>query len=157
MKLITPARWMGAKDARPNMSQGGGPEKGGVISRPAGMAAGCGTHSRAPQKRAVFFNGASCAAKFQPPKRKVLWPDLRFADEVRNRIGQHGIIFPDGVMISIAPTTCSRGHRTAKVPWHRRVCESRIAPRATPPHENHARGCVLSEPTLLLFFLIGRN
>ena len=55
---------------------------------------------------------------------------------------RRGIISSDGVMSSIAPTTCSRTYRTARVPWRRRVCESRTAPRATPCHENHARCCV---------------
>ena len=36
----------------------------------------------------------------QPPKGRVAWPDLRFADEMRSRIGADvGSIFPDGVMI----------------------------------------------------------
>ena len=55
---------------------------------------------------------------------------------------RRGIISSDGVMSSIAPTTCSCTYRTARVPWRRRVCESRTAPRATPCHENHARCCV---------------
>ena len=55
---------------------------------------------------------------------------------------RRGIISSDGVMSSIAPTTCSRTYRTVQVVWRRRVCESRTAPRATPRHENHARCCV---------------
>ena len=55
---------------------------------------------------------------------------------------RRGIISSDGVMSSIAPTTCSRTYRTARVPWRRRVCESRTAPPATSRHENHARCCV---------------
>ena len=67
-------------------------------------------------------------------------PTLRW-DATLNR-SRRGIIFPDGVMISIAPTTCSRSYRTAQVAWRCRFCESHTAPRATPWHENHARSCV---------------
>ena len=55
---------------------------------------------------------------------------------------RRGIISSGGVLSSIAPTSCLRTYRTARVPWRRRVCESRTAPRATPRHENHARCCV---------------
>ena len=64
--------------------------------------------------------------------------EIRFCNQSRL-----DIISSDGVMISIAPTTCSRSYRTAQVSWHRRFSKSCTAPRATPCHENHACCCIL--------------
>ena len=97
--------------------------------------------AKKPQRRPLPISQDSRTCEsFHPPPRPLASAPLFLSPLGQVSISQFHS--SDGVIISIAPTPCSRSYRTAQLSWHRCFCELCTAWCATPRHENHARCCV---------------